>query len=149
MIIIAIDPGKSGAIAISDNGVPSFIKMPENRYEVIDYFQELIKNDRCIAVVEQLHAGSQVQGFKKGVKQIWSQAANYENILCALYAADIKCIEVSPQKWMSKISGVRPKEYKQRKSWLHEQAKKLYPELKSPKYAADALCLLHVSRKFI
>lgn len=150
-MILAIDPGKSGAIAMQDYKQASFVKMPKNRYELIDFFRDVYRDFEgdCVAIVEQLHAGSQVQGFRKGAKQIWSSAANYESIMCALYAAGIKAIEVSPQKWMSKINGTRPKEYKERKAWLHEQAKMLYPALKSPKYAADALCLLHVSGEFV
>ncbi len=150
MITIAVDAGKTGAIAIDwGNGKVTVDKMPENRYEVIDYFDELPTDDDFVAIIEQLHCGSAAQGFKKGVKQIWSQAANYENLMCALYSADIKTIEVSPQKWMGKVNGTRPKEYKERKTWLHEQAKMVFPSLKSPKYAADALMLLHVSSHFL
>jgi len=57
-----------------------------------------------------------------------------------------KTIEVSPAKWMGKLDGTRPKEYPARKAWLHEKAKRLYPALKSPKYAADSLCVLYVSQ---
>jgi len=148
MITIGIDPGKTGAIAVDFYGKVHFDKMPENRYEIIDYFLQLSQNGEgdIVAYIEQLHAGSVVQGPRKSAKTIWSQAANYSDIMCALYASDIKTIEVSPAKWMGKLQGTRPKEYAARKSWLHEKAKRLYPELKSPKYAADALCILHVSQ---
>lgn len=153
-MIIAIDPGKAGAIAMQDYKQTSFTKMPENRYDLIDFFRDVYRDFEgdCVAIVEQLHAGSGHRSGEKiprGAKQIWSQAANYESIMCALYAAGIKTIEVSPQKWMSKVNGTRPKKYEERKAWLHEQAKMLYPTLKAPKYAADALCLLHVSENFI
>lgn len=149
MIYIAIDPGKTGAIAVSDGGKVHYDKMPENMYEIQDYFNEISKFQECICVIERLHKGMQAQGPKKGVKQIWSQAENYTAILCALYNAEIKTIQVTPQKWMSKVNGVRPKEYDARKAWLHEQAKGMFPELKSPKYAADAICLLSVMKEFI
>jgi hypothetical protein len=155
MITIAVDAGKTGAIAIRyEGGDVVVVKMPENRYEIQDFFKNIsicIKRDgnKAVAIIEQLHAGSAAQGFKKGVKQIWSQSANYSDLMCALYNAGIKTIEVSPQKWMGKVTGTRPKEYKERKSWLHEQAKMTFPDLKAPKYAADALMLLHVSSHFI
>ena len=122
--------------------------MPENRYEVMNYFLNAY-NDvpaiKKVAIIEQLHAGSVVQGPRKSAKTIWSQAGNYETLLCALYAAGIRTVEASPAKWMGLISGTRPKDYAARKKWLHEKAQRLYPTLKAPKYAADALCLLSVS----
>ena len=148
MIILGIDPGKTGAIAVSYYGKSVyFSKMPENRYEIIDFFTNLTALEDCqvIAHVEQLHAGSVSQGPRKSSKTIWSQATNYSDIMCGLYCAGIRAVEVSPAKWMNKLQGTRPKDYAERKSWLHEKAKRLYPELKSPKYAADALCILHVS----
>ena len=149
MIYIAVDPGKSGAIAVSDGGKVHYDKMPENMYEIQDYFNEISKFQECICVIERLHKGMAAQGPRKGVKAIWSQAENYTAILCALYNAEIKTIQVTPQNWMGKMNGQRPKEYGERKSWLHEHAKGLYPELKSPKYAADALCILSLMNHYI
>ena len=143
MIIFAIDPGKTGAIAKLENGVASFHKMPDNRYEIVNLFMEY-KGKKCKAYIEHLHAGVQAQGARKGVKQIWSQAANYEQLMTALYVAEIPTFEISASKWMSKLPGTRPKEYKERKAWLYEKALKFYPDIKPPKYAADAFCLLHV-----
>jgi len=148
MITLGIDPGKTGAIAVNYYGQNCyFSKMPENRYEIVDFFMDMVALEDCqvVAYVEHLHAGSVVQGPRKSAKTIWSQATNYSDIMCGLYAAGIKAIEVSPSKWMNKLQGTRPKEYAERKKWLHEKAKRLFPELKSPKYAADALCILHVS----
>lgn len=149
-LIFAIDPGKTGAIAFKIDDVEDFVKMPENRYEIINYFATAfpdVPRIKAVAVIEQLHAGSVSQGPRKSSKTIWSQADNYATLMCALYAANIKTIEVSPSKWMGKLPGTRPKEYKDRKAWLHQHAQRLYPGLKSPKYAADALCLLHVSEE--
>lgn len=149
-MIIAIDPGKTGAIAINDNGKESVFKMPENRYEIINFFKAYtFCKKKPVCVIEQLHAGSVSQGPRKSSKTIWSQADNYATLMCALYSAGIKTIEVSPAKWMSKLPGTRPKEYKDRKSWLYQHSQRLYPTLKAPKYAADALCLLHVAGEFV
>ncbi len=151
-IIFAIDPGKMGAIAVQDGDNISFIKMPENMYEVMNFFLNAYPEIQAIekvCIIEQLHAGSVSQGPRKSSKVIWSQASNYANLKCALYAAGIRTEEVSPAKWMDKLVGVRPKDYAARKKWLHEKAQRLYPTLKSPKYAADALCLLHVAKELL
>jgi hypothetical protein len=163
--IIAIDPGVSGGIAIKDkdNHTVKVHKMPDTIYDLMNNFMigtydgGYINSDFVkgyghldfVCVIEQLNAGSQAQGFRKGVKSIWKQSENYTALLCALYSGNIKTIEVAPSKWMSKLSGKRPKDYRERKKWLKQHAQRLYPEQNVTLWNADALCLLHVSKEFI
>ena len=148
MIKIAIDPGATGAIAIQTGNDITVHKMPPSRIEVMDFLYDLSSGEDCIAIVEHLDAGSQAQGPKKGVKQIWGIAVNFELIMCALYAARIRTVLVKPAKWMDKVPGKRPKEYKDRKNWLYAHAKTTYPDVKFPKYAGDAVALLSVMKEF-
>lgn len=149
MNILAIDPGVNGGIALVIDGITTVHKMPDSIYDIQDFFMDDPTYDSNICVIEQIHKGSAAQGPRKGVKQIWSQAQNYTALMCALYNANIKTIEVSPAKWMSKLPGTRPKEYKDRKKWLKEHAQRLFPEIKVTLWNADALCLMHVSKEFI
>ncbi len=164
-LIITIDPGKSGAIVMSLGDTVKVLKMPDTIYSINDLFshtcdyftsEDHLYNgfstfdfDREICLIEQIRPMHNPKGAKKGVKQTWSQAENYTALLMALYANSIKTIEVPASKWMAKLPGSRPKEYKERKAWLKQHAQRLYPQQKVTLWNADALCLHHVSGEFI
>jgi len=149
--LVAIDPGKSaGGIALKDEaGAVTAYKMPETVQEIQDFFTDLDKTKDCQCVIEQLHAGSVVQGPRKSAKTIWSQSSNYTALMCGLYNANIPVLEASPVKWMKFIPGTRPRDYALRKKFFKAYAIKRFPAIKVTNWAADALCIMDISNNII
>ncbi len=138
---IAIDPGKSGAIAISQGGKTWTHNCPGTQREIWDLLDELAaycKIEEVKAIIEKVHS---MPG--QGVKSVWTFSANYASWQMALIACDIPFEEVSPQSWMKKLGGL-PSDKKARKNAIKDKMQKLYPKLKVTLSNSDALALLSV-----
>tara|TARA_R100000501_G_C2598072_1_gene96000 strand:+ start:541 stop:1017 length:477 start_codon:yes stop_codon:yes gene_type:complete len=145
MIIVGIDPGKSGAIAIWNKGIDKVIKCPDSPEKMANVFSTLktnswIDNDGdVIAYIEQVHAfptDARSSAFKFG--------KNYGEWLGVLGALKIRTIYITPQKWMKyykeKYKIALPKDKPQRKRKLKELAAK-YTNKKVTLYNADAILI--------
>lgn len=133
-VVVGIDPGKSGAIAIKfNNGVITY-DCPETQKEVCDLVAELPKESFCY--LEKVHSMP-----KQGVKSVWSFSANYATWQTALICNGIPFIEVSPQSWM-KAMGNLPADKKLRKNAIKDAMQKMYPSLKVTINNADALAIM-------
>jgi hypothetical protein len=137
MRIIAIDPGKTGAIAeylpYRKEGKIWVQDMPKNGKEIAD----VIHCDG-IAYIEHIQAR---ENDKLHVSSAMKLMKNYGTCLGACYAYDMHVKIVTPAVWMSGFvqAGL---DYSKRKTELHKVAKKFFPGLKIKKTQADALCLL-------
>ena len=145
MIVIGIDPGKSGALAVWDEGISISIKCPSSPEKMASIFDSLntgnwIDGDgKMIAYIEQVHAfptDARSSAFKFG--------RNYGEWLGVLGALKIKTIHVTPQKWMKyykeKYKIKLPKDKQQRKRKLKEIAAN-YTDKKVTLYNADAILI--------
>ena len=145
MIIIGIDPGKSGALAVWDEGISRAIKCPSSPEKMASIFGSLktgnwIDGDgKMIAYIEQVHAfptDARSSAFKFG--------RNYGEWLGVLGALRIETIHVTPQKWMKyykeKLKIRLPKDKQQRKRKLKEIAAN-YTDKKVTLYNADAILI--------
>lgn len=142
MLKIAIDPGKTGAIAYSwfpETGMVHTEDCPSTQKEIFETLKSLLDNGReAKAVIEKVHS---MPG--QGVKSVWTFACNYASWQMALIALNIPFTEVSPQSWMKRL-GELPKDKKARKLAIKDRMQKLYPNLKVTLKNADALALLSV-----
>ena len=136
MTIIGIDPGKSGAVAIWNNGLDKVFKCPSTPKKMAD----IIKNQDCnssevSAYVEKVWAfptDARSSAFKFG--------ANYGTWLGILGALNIEPKLVAPISWQKYFSNKLPKEKPLRKKALHKIAMS-YTEKKVYLYSADAILI--------
>ena len=143
--IIGIDPGKSGAIALWDEGIDKVFKCPAN----VDGMSIIIHNLKnngwvdgggdIVAYIERVHAfptDGRSSAFKFGV--------NYGQWLGILSTLNIETVLVTPQKWMKywkeKFNIKLPKDKQQRKRKLKEMAAQ-YTDKKVTLYNADAILI--------
>ena len=135
MIIIGIDPGKSGAVAVWNKGVDKIIKCPsttEKMAKTISIYQHESYN--VVAYIEKVWAfptDARSSAFKFGV--------NYGKWLGILATLNINTTFVTPKKWQKHFN--IPKLSKdERKRHLKEIASK-YTEKKVTLYNADAILI--------
>ena len=144
-MIIGIDPGKSGAVAVWDDGIEKVIKCPNNPDDMADVIS-LIKNrfisDRSnylVAYMERLWARP-----SNATRAAFTFGVNYGEWLGILSALNIDTVLVTPQTWMKyykdKFKIKLPKEKKDRKNKLKEIATK-YTDKKVTLYNSDAILI--------
>ena len=142
MIIIGIDPGKGGGIAIWNYGIVKALKCPNSVPEMASIVSSCIGNwqvNNVVAYIERVHAfptDGRSSAFKFG--------QNYGQWLGILGALGVDTIFVTPQTWMkyykNKYSIELPKEKQERKRKLKELALK-YVNKKVTLYNADAILI--------
>jgi len=143
--IIAIDPGKSGGIAVfskEKNKVIEVIKMPETAQDVLSFLTFYQNNSICyLEKVGGLPGmgGSSMFNFGKG----------FGHLEMALLCRKIPTVEVTPQKWQKALQlGVKGK--KSNTDWknkLKSKAQQLYPYVgKITLATSDALLILEYAR---
>ena len=125
--IIGIDPGKSGAIALWDEGIDKVFKCPVNVNGMSSIMHSLNNTGwvdgggEIVAYIERVHAfptDGRSSAFKFGV--------NYGQWLGILSTLNIETVLVTPQKWMKywkdKFKIKLPKNKPERKRKLKELA---------------------------
>lgn len=144
MLLIAIDPGASGGIAVYnyDNKYTAVLKMPDTPkdiYEVLRGIRNIttvIGEIQCRAIVEKV--GFHVQG--NNASSSCKFARHCGQLEMALIAAGIPFEEVTPQKWMKPMT--LPKDKTARKNAIKDAMQRRYPDIKVTLWNADALGIL-------
>ena len=134
---LAIDPGKSGGIAIIDDDSAIAYKCPATYKEMAQLIRT-IKNDSYVdrysfvCILEKVHAfptDARSSAFKFGTNYgVWMGILESNNIDYEL---------ITPRKWQHDFS--LPKIKKERKQELKKIAKCFYE--KATLYTADAICM--------
>jgi hypothetical protein len=140
MIIIGIDPGAKGGVAIFDEEENIMIleKCPETPREMAAIINsaKVMKNGNVTCVIEKVHAfptDARSSAFKFG--------CNFGKWLGILGAYDIPTIEVTPQVWMKPLQPL-PKIKRERKNELKKIAINLFPKNKVTLSTADAALMV-------
>ena len=137
-MIIGIDPGRSGAVAIWSGGIDKVIKCPSNSKEMADVIKS-VSNKNVVAYVERVWARP-----SNATRAAFTFGVNYGEWLGILAALNIKTVLVTPQTWMKyykdKFKMKLPKEKKDRKNKLKEIATQ-YTDKKVTLYNADAILI--------
>lgn len=140
---IAIDPGKTGAIAIHTESGTSIHNMPptpqDQYYYLRDIFGCLAGGFTLGAIIEDV--GYHVKGNDAQTSATFARHVGH--LEAFLISLGIEPVYVSPEDWMTHI-GVYGKYKKKddRKTAIWEAMKQRYPHLKVKKSQADALGLL-------
>jgi hypothetical protein len=141
VIVLGIDPGASGGLAIVQGGhgiysVSDAVKMPATDADLWRFVNDCADADLCI--LEKVHA---MPG--QGVSSTFKFGASWGTLRMAVIAAGIPLEEVTPRKWQPAI-GVPSKKGEtktQHKNRLKARAQELFPGLKITHATADALLL--------
>lgn len=150
-MIIGIDPGKSGGIAVWNANWSEIevFKMPENVRDMNLLFTELVNmTDKAFVILEKVQMQ---QGDVKNIGRMFRLQklfANYEQIRVVLSIVGLPFIEVKPNEWQKYLRlAKKGEEYADRKRRLKEAALNLYPTVKVTLWNADALLLLEFGRR--
>ena len=144
-MIIGIDPGKSGAVAIWDDGIEKVIKCPNNPDDMSAVIR-LVKNQfisgkskYLVAYMERVWARP-----SNATRAAFTFGVNYGEWLGILSTLDVDTVLITPQTWMKyykdKFKIKLPKEKKDRKNKLKEIAAQ-YTDKKITLYNADAILI--------
>lgn len=141
-IIIGIDPGKNGGIAVMNTSNNSVMvkKMPETPKDVIDLLKKFAKQD-VVCVLETV-GGMPGQGGKA----MFTFGRGYGSLETALLLLEIKTYPITPQKWQKEFQLGTTKSSggfttTQWKNILKAKAQQLFPKNKIFNWGADALLI--------
>lgn len=147
--LVAIDAGKSGAIATTDGTTTTLLAMPATEIEIAELIASISLAHRSVEVwLETPSKG----GW--GVKSKASIATFYQGVgflLGACIAQGFAIHRVDPKRWQKAVGYSKTREdkqtYEQRKTELYARARELMPELKITKANADAALMLYAARR--
>lgn len=157
--IIAIDPGKNGAIAVLDGegGVVDVMKMPDTAQELLEVLKECRHHEDNEYWHQSVCYLEKVGGMPgQGGSAMFSFGRGYGHVEMALLALEIPTNEVSPQKWQkhfgaggSSITKSSAAEKREHKNKLKAKAQQLFPMLgkKVTLATCDALLIAEYGRK--
>ena len=145
MIILGIDPGAGGAMAVWNKGISKIYKCPKDTEVMADIVKESLyinktKNiGKVFAYMELVHAMPH-----DGRSSLFKFGTNYGKWLGILGAYKVPTTLVYPQKWMKywkdKLNIKLPKDKPERKRALKEIASH-YTDKKVTLYNADAILI--------
>jgi len=144
----AVDPGKSGGIAVRYPGdkVLAF-KMPPTEGDLRDLFVRLYNPDNpTVANVEKV--GGYIGGPGAPGSAMFNFGRNHGFTLGLLSALYIRTELITPQQWQKRLSlgtskGMKPTEWKNK---LKAEAQRRFPDMKVTLYTADALLILEATK---
>ena len=139
MIIIGIDPGASGGVAVYDEDEHALYthKCPDNTKAMAAIINSAkarswIDDQQLMCAIEKVHAfptDARSSAFKFGV--------NFGKWLGILGSLNVSTIEVTPQTWMKDFQPL-PKIKRDRKNELKRIASEMFPENKITLSTSDA-----------
>lgn len=149
-VIIGVDPGKHGAIAVyyPHNGkilVQNYLG-DDDAFEIVSQVCEYEKLERCGIVAYMELVGGYVKGNPASGSSMFNFGDNFGFWRGMFKMARIPLRLVRPQKWQSglclgKVYGA------ERKRALKDAASRIYPDLKCTLANADALLILDYARR--
>lgn len=154
-MIIAIDPGKSGGIAVhSKDGTEAF-KMPDSQTELCTVLQDYarqpaIENQPIAVYLEQVGGFTKSQEGGQPGSAMFRFGEGFGYIKGVCDTLGFRLVLVRPQDWMKTVSaGTRGERSKtQWKNHLKDIAQRRYPHIRVTLSTADALLILeHAKNK--
>ena len=152
--IIAIDPGASGAFCvIHPSGHIGVQSMPRDEIGVVNHIR-LLAQECQIARTQPTFVLEQVQGYigkSQTGSSMFTFGKGYGFLRGCIMATGNAIVDVTPQRWQGELRDglTYPKADLEQKEWLDRNARDLYPNLKFPKSAADAVLIAHWASLFL
>lgn len=152
--IIAIDPGLSGGVAVSQFGKVECLPMPATQGDLLALLEILkrasdIEGEKIICVLEQVsgYAGKAQPG-----SAMFRFGENFGFIQGVVQALHIRLELVRPQDWQKDFSLGTSTQCASKTVWknkLKAEAQRRFPQLEVTLKTADALLILdHATRRF-
>lgn len=152
MIIVGIDPGKSGGVAGSYPEYQLYMeKMPETDGDILDMCRCIRStadayNEKVVVYLEKV--GGFIGSPQPG-SRMFTFGRNYGFLLGCLMSLSFKIVLITPQKWQKEFglgtkSGISTKQWKNK---LKAEAQRIYPQATISMATADALLILEYGRR--
>lgn len=148
-LLLAIDPGASGAIAVKWPGKPILVyPMPDDAdlVECMIGYAATASHEGYDLVAYLEEVGGYIGKPQPG-SSMFKFGSGYGFIRGVLAANRIKTVLVRPQTWQKGVSGVQSTKGPERKRALKEAAARLYPNIKVTLTNADALLIADYAAK--
>ena len=144
---IGIDPGKNGGIMVIDeSGEATAYKCPEKVFDMAVLFRLLMSHtapDNICLLMERVWARP-----GNAVRAAFTYGVNYGQWLGIASSHEVKMHTTLPNDWIKWIGCPKGLPVKERKHWLRDKAKELYPDLKKVTLAtADAILITHYAKE--
>ena len=141
MLIIGIDPGKSGGVAWVDlyGTVPFAAKMPDAVHELAELLRDVCSRDDCVKVyLEKVHAMP-----KQGVSSTFTFGQGLGQIEGVLAALQVPYEWVTPQRWQGAMACKTGGD----KNVSKRKALELFPATKWTHATADSALICEYGRR--
>lgn len=145
--VIGIDGGKSGAIAIANEGDLQIYKMPKDSRDMRLFFEQVIDGTELVFLEKVSAFVGEGDAKRFAIIKMLNQVQTIKTTLEQLGAT---YVEVAAVTWQSRL-GLRFKgmDKAERKTKYWEFAKRWANRNKVHKYQADAVCILACGMKLI
>lgn len=146
-VVIAIDPGKSGGVAVAGFGATACHAMPETEGDVLDLIRGL-KSGADVEGVEAICVLEEVSGFARKAQPgsaMFRFGENFGFIKGVVQALGIKLELVRPQVWQKAFGLGTASACASKTEWknkLKAEAQRRFPHLHVTHKTADALLIL-------
>ena len=144
---VGIDPGKSGGIAcIDEDGEMKAYKCPDSSEDMAILFEVIIGDtppSNIRLLMERVWARP-----TNAVRAAFSYGTHYGQWLGIAASHEVKTYTELPNNWMKWFGCPKGMISRDRKNWLKDKAKELYPNIKKITLAtADAILIAHYARE--
>jgi len=154
-LLLAIDPGKSGGLAIRyPDGKSAAWAMPDTDADTLDLFRELVRNARrenwtIQAAVEKVggYCGKGQPG-----SSMFRFGNSYGFLVGVLMAFEVPVVLVRPQQWQAVLQLGKAADHGSKPAWkrhLRAEAARRFPHLRPTLSTADALLILEAMPAFV
>ncbi len=143
---IGIDPGKSGGLVIIDEtGEAKAYKCPDKVFDMSVLFKIAIGGtapDKVKLLMERVWARP-----NNAVRSAFAYGVNYGQWMGIVACHEVPLQTCLPTDWIRYYECSKDLEYQERKRWLKEKAKSLYPNLNVTLMTADSILIADYAMK--
>ena len=142
---IGIDPGKSGGITMIHGKDVKTYKCPQRTEDMAILFSLLIGDTSSYDVkllMERVWARP-----NNAVSSAFAYGVNYGQWMGIIACHEVPLQTCLPNQWISYYDCDKKLEYQERKRWLKEKAKSLYPNLNITLTTADSVLIADYAMK--
>lgn len=151
-VIIAIDPGSSGGVAVAAFGKTASHAMPDTEGDRLELLRDLarsavVENAECVCVLEEVNG---FVGKAQPGSAMFKFGEHYGYLKGVIQALSIKLVLVRPQMWQKFFGLGTASRCASKTEWknkLKGEAKRRFPQLDVTLKTADALLILEWARE--
>ena len=142
---IGIDPGKSGGITVIENGTIKTYKSPQRTEDMSTLFSLLVGSTSSYDIkllMERVWARP-----NNAVRSAFAYGVNYGQWMGIVACHEIPLQTCLPNEGIKYYGCRKALEYQERKRWLKDKAKSLYPKLNVTLKTSDSILIADYAKK--